>query len=169
MRRRFSVIVLQAVLTMVQRGRDDDTSRDRSRYILQYIVYTRADRFTAYASATTTSVGLAVGLNQLVPRLRSITPATRSLLTKFVPFVAVASAGFVNIALMRWKEIKDGVDVFPPSVDGVPSEESLGKSSTAGMKAVGQTAAYRILTNMCVLSLLWRFVPSEVIIRTDLR
>ena len=109
----------------------------------------------AYASATTTSVGIAVGLNQLVPRLRSITPSTRSLLTKFVPFVAVASAGFVNIALMRWKEIKDGVDVFPPSKDGLASEQSLGKSSTAGSLAVGQTAASRILTNMCVMMLLW--------------
>lgn len=112
-------------------------------------------------------MGLAVGLNQLVPRLRSISPSTRSLLTRFVPFVAVASAGFVNIALMRWKEIKDGIDVFPPPMPKVESiqgqgsgrlegsseeddAKSLGKSSKAGAVAVGQTAASRILTNMCV-------------------
>lgn len=29
-------------------------------------------------------------------------------MAKFVPFVAVASAGCVNIGLMRWKEIRDG-------------------------------------------------------------
>ena len=61
----------------------------------------------AYAAATVASCSIAVGLSQLVPRLR-VSPAARSLLGKLVPFAAVASAGCVNIGLMRWKEMRDG-------------------------------------------------------------
>lgn len=131
----------------------------------------------AYAAATVASCSIAVGLSQLVPRLR-VSPAARSLLGKLVPFAAVASAGCVNIGLMRWKEMRDGerlgcscsgrvksahdadccaltwlgISVFPPSDSqtGRPNNEVLGKSSIAGTYAVGQTAASRVLTNMCV-------------------
>jgi len=105
---------------------------------------------TAYASATLASCGIAVGLNQLVPRLRGLTPSSRALLTKLVPFFAVASAGCVNIALMRWKEAKEGISVFAPSdpKTGKPSDKVLGKSETAGQLAIAQTAASRVLTNM---------------------
>lgn len=104
----------------------------------------------AYASATTTSVGLAVGLNSVVPRLKSLSPNARSLLGRFVPFVAVASAGCVNVGLMRWKEIKEGNDIFPPATPEDPHPKSLGKSTKAGFTAVSQTAASRVLCNMCV-------------------
>lgn len=42
--------------------------------------------------------------------------------------------------------------MFPPSdpQTGRPNNEVLGKSSIAGTYAVGQTAASRVLTNMCV-------------------
>lgn len=103
----------------------------------------------AYASATTTSVGLAVGLNAVVPRLQSLSPQARTLLGRFVPFVAVASAGCVNVGLMRWKEIKEGNDIFPPATPEDPSPKSLGKSTKAGFTAVSQTAASRVLCNMC--------------------
>jgi sideroflexin-5 len=81
----------------------------------------------AYASATVTSVSLAVGLNKIVPRLRSLSPGAKALAQvalivccpnvclcvdskqRFVPFAAVASAGCVNVTLMRWKEIRDGL------------------------------------------------------------
>jgi hypothetical protein len=108
---------------------------------------------TAYASATLASCGIAVGLNQLVPRLRGITPSSRALLTKLVPFFAVASAGCVNIALMRWKEAKEGISVFAPSdpQTGKPSDKVLGKSEKAGQLAIAQTAASRVLTNMFVI------------------
>lgn len=95
---------------------------------------------TAYVAATVTSVGLAVGLGRLAKNL-----AAGSMLGRFVPFVAVASAGCVNVGLMRGKEIRDGIDVFAPNAE---SPESLGKSKVAGMYAVGQTAASRVLTNM---------------------
>jgi hypothetical protein len=63
---------------------------------------------TAYLTATLASCTIAVGLSSLVPRLKFIAPASRALLGRFVPFAAVASAGCVNIGLMRWKEIRDG-------------------------------------------------------------
>ena len=108
----------------------------------------------AYAAATLASCSIAVGLSQLVPRLR-VSPSARALLGKLVPFAAVASAGCVNIGLMRWKEMRDGISVYAPSdpVTGRPSSEVLGKSSVAGTYAVGQTAASRVLTNMCVFVL----------------
>lgn len=110
---------------------------------------------TAYVFATAASCSIAVGLSSLVPRLRSLSPTARSLLGKFVPFVAVASAGCVNIGLMRWKEIRDGIDIFPPTdpITGVPSKEALGKSSVAGQHAISQTAASRVLTNIPTLIL----------------
>jgi hypothetical protein len=101
----------------------------------------------AYVSATVTSVGLAVGLNRLAPRLaKRIGQDTGLLLARFVPFAAVASAGCVNVGLMRWKEIRDGIAVYPPGAS--EPEQAVGKSRIAGAYAVGQTAASRVLTNM---------------------
>lgn len=118
------------------------------------IAMSNSEIATAYLSATCTSVGLAVGLNRLVPKLGFLSPGARQLTARFVPFVAVASAGCVNVALMRWKEIRDGVDIFPPSdADGDQRTESLGRSTTAGKLAIAQTAASRVLTNMSAPSL----------------
>ncbi|CAG8779098.1 2356_t:CDS:2, partial [Acaulospora morrowiae] len=86
----------------------------------------------AYIAAVTTSCGLAVGLTQAVPRLKSLKPAVRGILAKLVPFVAVASAGTVNVYLMRWKEIRDGIDVYDEEGN------KLGKSKKAGAAAVKQ-------------------------------
>lgn len=134
-------------------------------------------RSAAYVAATVASCSIAVGLSQLVPRLR-VSPSAKALLGKLVPFAAVASAGCVNIGLMRWKEMRDGkislsfvfgesvfllkltnasstcmtagISVYAPSdpQTGRPSSQELGKSSIAGTYAVGQTAASRVLTNM---------------------
>ncbi|SGZ12216.1 BQ5605_C028g10489 [Microbotryum silenes-dioicae] len=119
------------------------------------ISMTNAEIAKAYASATIASCTIAVGLTSLVPRLRSLTPSTRMLLGKLVPFVAVASAGCVNIGLMRWKEIRDGISIYKPkdAVTGRVSDEVLGKSSIAGKYAIGQTAASRVLTNIPTLIL----------------
>lgn len=73
----------------------------------------------------------------------------------------VASAGIVNITCMRWKEIRDGIDVFrfkPSStaqadIPGPLEKEELGKSSIAGGKAVAQSAASRVFTNIPTLVL----------------
>lgn len=85
----------------------------------------------AYASAVTTSCALAVGLTQSVPRLR-IADATKRILMKLVPFTAVATAGTVNVFLMRGKEITNGIDVY------TEDNEKVGKSKKAGLAAVSQ-------------------------------
>lgn len=104
---------------------------------------------TAYVAATATSVLLAVGLTRAVPRL-PLAAGTRALLGRLVPFVSVASAGVVNISCIRWKEMRDGVDVFKVTLDkdGNEEKEMLGKSPKAGQMAVMQSAASRVLTNM---------------------
>ncbi|KAN0060021.1 Sideroflexin FSF1 [Thecaphora frezii] len=105
---------------------------------------------TAYAAATTSAVGIAVGLTHLVPRLR-VGVATKTALSKLVPFASVASAGIVNISCMRWKEIKDGVSVFRRDQEG--NRVKVGDSPAAGKRAVAMTAASRILTNIPTLIL----------------
>ncbi|KAF9343069.1 hypothetical protein BGX34_007267 [Mortierella sp. NVP85] len=101
----------------------------------------------AYVSAVTTSCFLAVGLNQLVPRLKSISPGVRNIMGRLVPFVAVATAGTVNVFLMRGKEIREGIDVYDHE------GKSVGKSQKAGISAISQVAISRILTNFPVLTI----------------
>ena len=60
---------------------------------------TTSDLVKAYFSATTAAVGLALGLNRIIPHLPALKPAYKSLLSKFIPFVAVAGAGTVNVFL----------------------------------------------------------------------
>ncbi|WWD21665.1 hypothetical protein CI109_106151 [Kwoniella shandongensis] len=108
---------------------------------------------TAYVAATFTSVFLAVSLSRLVPRLR-VSPTTKDLLGKLVPFASVASAGVVNISCIRWKEMRDGVEVFKftqDPVDGHEEKQVLGKSPKAGQMAVMQSAASRVFTNVPTL------------------
>ncbi|KAI9273694.1 Tricarboxylate/iron carrier [Sporodiniella umbellata] len=100
----------------------------------------------AYASAVTTSCALAVGLNQLVPRL-NLSKRMQSICTKLVPFTAVAAAGTVNVFLMRGKEVREGIEVF--GEEG----QTYGKSKEAGFSAVSQVALSRLLTNAPVLIL----------------
>ncbi|KAL2181208.1 Tricarboxylate/iron carrier [Thermothelomyces heterothallicus CBS 202.75] len=67
----------------------------------------------SYFLAVTASCSVAVGLNSLVPRLKSLSPSTRLILSRLVPFAAVASAGALNVFLMRSEEMRTGIDVFP--------------------------------------------------------
>ena len=107
----------------------------------------------SYVLAVSASCSVALGLNGIVPRLRSVSPATKTILTRLVPFAAVASAGALNVFLMRGEEIRKGIDVYP-----VLSEEeklqqeqsgkevqSLGKSKKAATIAVAETAVSRVL------------------------
>ncbi|KAF8934939.1 Tricarboxylate/iron carrier [Dissophora ornata] len=101
----------------------------------------------AYMTAVSTSCFLAVGLNQLVPRMTSISPGLRTILGRLVPFTAVAAAGTVNVFLMRGKEISEGIDVYDQE------GQSVGKSQKAGLSAISQVAISRILTNFPVLTI----------------
>jgi hypothetical protein len=91
----------------------------------------------AYSAATLSAVGIAVGLTRMVP--------AGTLLSRFVPFISVASAGCVNVSAMRWKEIRDGVSLFKRDNQG--EKVKVGDSQVAGRTAVGMTAASRIMTN----------------------
>ena len=59
----------------------------------------------AYGTAVTASVSVAVGLNHFVSNSKLFSTSMRSSLSRFVPFVAVASAGSLNVFLMRRKEL----------------------------------------------------------------
>lgn len=94
---------------------------------------------TNYAMAVLASCSVAVGLNSVVPRLKRLQPQTRLVLGRLVPFAAVVSAGVANVFLMRSEELKRGITVY--SKDG----EDLGSSKTAAFRAVGETAASRVI------------------------
>ncbi|CCU80397.1 unnamed protein product [Blumeria hordei] len=112
----------------------------------------------SYFLAVGASCSVALGLNALVPRLKRLSPSTRTVLTRLAPFVAVASAGALNVFLMRSEEIRKGIDVYsvpskPEEVTGnlVGNSESpvasLGKSKKAGIIAVSETALSRVLNS----------------------
>ena len=107
----------------------------------------------SYLLAVSASCSVALGLNALVPRLKGLSPGTRTVLTRLVPFAAVASAGALNVFLMRGEEIRRGIDVFPVLSDEEKYQkerdgsdvQSLGKSKKAATLAVGETALSRVL------------------------
>lgn len=115
----------------------------------------------SYFLAVGASCSVAVGLNSIVPRLKSLAPSTRMILGRLVPFAAVASAGALNVFLMRGEEIRTGIDVYPvlsevqkkaAAANGEKSEpESLGKSKKAATLAVAETALSRVLNSSPIM------------------
>ncbi|KAB2571658.1 putative mitochondrial transport protein FSF1 [Lasiodiplodia theobromae] len=111
----------------------------------------------SYFMAVGASCGVAYGLNSIVPRLKRVSPTTRTVLSRLVPFAAVVSAGVVNVFLMRGEEIRRGIDVYPVLSDEEKKKaeeadndedaapKSLGKSKTAAKLAVGETALSRVI------------------------
>uniref|UniRef100_A0A7N6AM47 Sidoreflexin n=1 Tax=Anabas testudineus TaxID=64144 RepID=A0A7N6AM47_ANATE len=65
-----------------------------------------------YVGAVTSAVSIAVGLNVLIQKANKLSPATRMIIQRFVPFPAVASANICNVALMRHNELSEGIDVL---------------------------------------------------------
>ncbi|KAK4039945.1 Tricarboxylate/iron carrier [Parachaetomium inaequale] len=135
----------------------------------------------SYFLAVTASCSVAVGLNSLVPRLKSLSPSTRLILTRLVPFAAVASAGALNVFLMRGEEMRTGIDVFPAASKASPAaaaalekpqdgggsqqtegtaEKSLGKSKKAATLAVAETAASRVFNSSPIM-----VIPPLVLVR----
>ena len=122
---------------------------------------TTADLAKSYGVAVTASCSVALGLNALVPRLK-VSPSVRNILARLVPFAAVASAGALNVFLMRRGEIQTGIDVRPvlsaaekkKMLDEGRSERdipSLGKSQKAAKLAVYETAASRVFNNSPIM------------------
>jgi sideroflexin-5 len=114
----------------------------------------------SYLMAVTASCSVAVGLNSLVPRLKRVSPNAKVILGRLVPFAAVASAGALNVFLMRGEEIRRGIDIFPvQSPEEIAEREktgkevaSLGKSRKAATLAVGETAVSRVLNATPVMA-----------------
>ncbi|KAI0887117.1 Tricarboxylate/iron carrier [Annulohypoxylon maeteangense] len=109
----------------------------------------------SYFLAVGASCSVALGLNAIVPRLKRVSPAAKLVLGRLVPFAAVASAGVLNVFLMRGEEMRTGIDVFPVlseadkarlAKEGKAESEvpSLGKSRKAATLAVGETALSRV-------------------------
>ncbi|KAK1138481.1 Sideroflexin FSF1 [Aspergillus melleus] len=107
----------------------------------------------SYLMAVSASCSVALGLNALVPRLKGISPNTKLILGRLVPFAAVASASALNVFLMRGEEIRQGIDVYPVLSEAEKAKreetgeavQSLGKSKKAATLAVGETAISRVL------------------------
>ncbi|XP_074151464.1 sideroflexin-3 isoform X4 [Sminthopsis crassicaudata] len=86
---------------------------------------------TAYLSATTGAVVTAVGL-------KSLTKHLPSLVSRFIPFTAVAAANCINIPLMRQREMVVGI----PVTDEVGHK--LGYSTKAAQLGIFQVVTSRI-------------------------
>lgn len=107
----------------------------------------------SYFLAVSASCGVALGLNSLVPRLKGLSPNAKLIAGRLVPFAAVASAGVLNVFLMRGEEIRQGINVFPVLTEeekkkvetGELEVKPLGKSKKAATLAVGETAISRVL------------------------
>lgn len=125
-----------------------------------------------YLVAVTASCSVALGLNAIVPRLKSLSPSTRTVLSRLVPFAAVASAGALNVFLMRGEEIRHGIDIFPVQTEEEKAEReksgkevaSLGKSKKAATLAVGETALSRVLNATPIM-----VIPPLILVRLQQR
>ncbi|KAI0543219.1 sideroflexin-5 [Xylaria digitata] len=125
----------------------------------------------SYFLAVGASCSVAVGLNSLVPRLKRVSPSTKLILGRLVPFAAVASAGFLNVFLMRGEEMRVGINVYPVLSEADKKKlvaegraegdvASLGKSRRAATVAVGETALSRVLNSTPIM-----VVPPLVLVR----
>uniref|UniRef100_A0A7N9B045 Sidoreflexin n=1 Tax=Mastacembelus armatus TaxID=205130 RepID=A0A7N9B045_9TELE len=85
----------------------------------------------AYVSATTGAVVTALGLKSLAKRLPPI-------VSRFVPFAAVAAANCINIPFMRQRELKYGIPVTDENGN------RLGESANAAKQAIIQVVVSRI-------------------------
>eukprot|EP01147_Barroeca_monosierra_P001035 gene1035-4271_t len=97
-----------------------------------------SDLVTGYLGAVASSVTIAVGLNQLVARA-NVSPATRTILSRFVPYPAVATASTCNMLLMRRSELKNGINVKDHEGN------TRGISKAAAKSAIFQTMLTRIV------------------------
>jgi hypothetical protein len=125
----------------------------------------------SYLLAVTASCSVALGLNALVPRLKRVSPSTKTILSRLVPFAAVASAGALNVFLMRGEEIRKGIDVYPVLSEAAKAKlaaegksenevQSLGKSKKAATLAVSETALSRVLNSSPIM-----VIPPLILVR----
>ncbi|XP_029368677.1 sideroflexin-5b [Echeneis naucrates] len=100
-----------------------------------------------YVGAVTSAVSIAVGLNVLIQKANKLSPATRMIIQRLVPFPAVASANICNVGLMRHNELSEGIDVLDNSGNVV------GSSKIAARHAIMETAFTRVVLPMPIFVL----------------
>uniref|UniRef100_A0A3Q2DD63 Sidoreflexin n=1 Tax=Cyprinodon variegatus TaxID=28743 RepID=A0A3Q2DD63_CYPVA len=100
-----------------------------------------------YVGAVTSAVSIAVGLNMLIQKANKLSPSTRMIIQRFVPFPAVASANICNVALMRHNELSEGIDVLDHTGSVV------GSSKIAARHAIMETAFTRVVLPMPIFVL----------------
>jgi len=94
---------------------------------------------TGYVGALVSGVGVALGLTQSIKVLPGITARTQGILTRFVPYPAVAGANVCNLYMMRRQELQTGIEV--KAEDGT----CLGLSQHAATHALAKTAITRLV------------------------
>ncbi|XP_023265310.1 sideroflexin-5-like [Seriola lalandi dorsalis] len=100
-----------------------------------------------YVGAVTSAVSIAVGLNVLIQKANKLSPATRMIIQRLVPFPAVASANICNVGLMRHNELSEGIDVLDNKGNVV------GSSKIAARHAITETAFTRVVLPMPIFVL----------------
>ncbi|KAL7394902.1 hypothetical protein ABVT39_006741 [Epinephelus coioides] len=88
-----------------------------------------------------------VGLNVLIQKANKLSPATRMIIQRLVPFPAVASANICNVGLMRHNELSEGIDVLDNNGNVV------GSSKIAARHAIMETAFTRVVLPMPIFVL----------------
>nr|XP_046163038.1 sideroflexin-5-like isoform X3 [Oncorhynchus gorbuscha] len=88
-----------------------------------------------------------VGLNVLIQKANRLSPATRMIIQRLIPFPAVASANICNVGLMRHNELSEGVDVLDENGN------ILGSSKIAAKHAIMETAFTRVVLPMPIFVL----------------
>uniref|UniRef100_A0A8C2Z6B8 Sideroflexin 5b n=1 Tax=Cyclopterus lumpus TaxID=8103 RepID=A0A8C2Z6B8_CYCLU len=100
-----------------------------------------------YVGAVTSAVSIAVGLSVLIKKANKLSPATRMIIQRLVPFPAVASANICNVGLMRHNELSEGIDVVDDNGNVV------GSSKIAARHAITETAFTRVVLPMPIFVL----------------
>jgi tricarboxylate carrier len=100
----------------------------------------------SYTAAVAVSCSVALGMRHIVDKvLVTAAESLKNTIKVFIPFTAVSLAGVANVVIMRRNEMKEGIMVKDKEGN------ELGRSPTAGKKAVGQVALSRVLTSLPAL------------------
>ena len=102
-----------------------------------------------YLAATATSVGVALITRTMFAKsLAKMSGPKLTLANAALNYLAAALAGPANLALIRYKELQEGVDIQSEQGD-----VTYGKSKEAGRQAIIQTAITRAVLPLPVLFL----------------
>jgi len=99
----------------------------------------------AYGIAVSTSMGVSYTLNRFLANSGHLSSGTRVVLKTTIPYTAVATAGALNVVVMRFNEIQHGIEITDHN--GVV----MGQSKKAGQKAVLETAFSRVVLPIPIL------------------